>query len=119
MLLLSIVYGVSGLCLIALPGIGIVALTAVLGLMLITEAIIETVLGFSVPAGAGRGWFLVGGLINLVLGILILAQWPASSIWAIGTMVGASVLFNGITRSVISSWVRREVRQHERLSAAA
>ncbi|HEX2799233.1 MAG TPA: DUF308 domain-containing protein [Thermoanaerobaculia bacterium] len=118
-LLLGVLYGIAGLCLIVLPGMGVVTLTAVLGVMLITEAVVETAIGFSVPAGAGRGWFLLSGLFSLLLGILIIAQWPASSIWAIGTMVGAAVLFNGITRIVTSSWVRSEARQFQRSSAAA
>ncbi len=87
--------------------------------MLIADAFVETVLGFSAPAGAGRGWFFFSGLSSLLLGVLIIAQWPVSSIWAIGTMVGAGVLFNGITRIVMSSWVRSEARQFQRSSAAA
>jgi len=118
-LLLGFLYGVAGLCLIVLPGMGVVTLTAVLGVMLITEAVVETVLGFSVPSGAGRGWFFLSGLFSLLLGILIIAQWPVSSIWAIGTLVGAGVLFSGITRIVTSSWVRSEARQFQRSSAHA
>lgn len=118
-LLLGVLYGVAGLCLIAVPGMGVVTLTAVLGAMLIAEGVVETILGFSAPAGAGRGWFFVSGLFSLLLGILIIAQWPVSSIWAIGTMVGAGVLFNGITRVVTSSWVRSEVHGLQRSSAAA
>ena len=118
-LLLGVLYGVAGLCLIALPGIGVVTLTAVLGATLIAEAVVEMALGFSVPSGAGRGWFLLGGLLSLLLGILIVAQWPASSIWAIGTMVGAGVLFSGFTRVVTSSWVRSQARELQRSPAAA
>ena len=118
-LLLGLLYGISGLCLIAVPGIGVVTLTVVLGAMLITDAVVEAFLGFSAPAGAGRGWFFFSGFFSLLLGILILAQWPASSIWAIGTMVGAAVLFSGITRVVTSSWVRSEAREFQRSSATA
>jgi uncharacterized membrane protein HdeD (DUF308 family) len=118
-LVLGVFYGVAGVCLIALPGIGVVTLTAMLGTMLIAAGVVESALGFSVPAGAGRGWFFFSGFFSLLLGILIIAQWPASSVWAIGTMVGAGVLSNGITRIVASSWVRSEARQFERSSAAA
>ena len=118
-LLLGILYGIAGLCLIALPGMGVVTLTAMLGAMLIAEAVVETVLGFSAPAGTGRGWFFVNGFFSLLLGVLIIAQWPVSSIWAIGTMVGAGVLFSGVTRIVTSSWVRSEARQFQRSSATA
>lgn len=118
-LLLGILYGIAGFCLIALPGMGVVTLTAMLGAMLIAEAVVETVLGFSVPAGTGKGWFFFSGFFSLLLGVLILAQWPVSALWAIGTMVGAAVLFNGITRMVTSSWVRSEARRFQRSSAAA
>ncbi len=118
-LLLGLLYGVAGLSLIALPGMGVVTLTAVLGAMLIAEAIVETAMGFSVPSGAGRGWLFLSGLFSLLLGILILAQWPVSSIWAIGTMVGVAVLMSGITRVVVSGWVRSGVRDLQRSSAAA
>ncbi len=118
-LLLGVLYGVAGLGLIALPGMGVVTLTALLGAMLIAEAVVEAVLAFSAPAGTGRGWFLLSGLFSLLLGVLIIAQWPASSIWAIGTMVGTSVLFNGIARIVTSTWVRSEARQVQRSAVAA
>ncbi len=118
-LLLGVLYGISGVCLIALPGLGMVTLTAMLGAMLIAQAVVETVLAFSAPAGTGRGWLFFSGFASLVLGVLIIAQWPVSSIWAIGTMVGAGVLSNGITRIVMSSWVRSEARQFQRSSAHA
>ena len=118
-LLLGLLYGVAGFCLIAAPGLGVVTLTAMVGAMLIAQAVVETVMGCSAPAGAGRGWFFFSGFASLILGVLIIAQWPVSSIWAIGTMVGAGVLCNGITRIVMSSWVRSEARQFQRSSAHA
>jgi uncharacterized membrane protein HdeD (DUF308 family) len=118
-ILLGLINGVAGFCLIAMPGMGVVTLTAMLGAMLILEAAVETAIGFSVPSGAGRGWFLMSGLVSLLVGVLIIAKWPASSIWAIGTLVGAGVLFGGITRIVTSVSVRSEVRELQRASAAA
>jgi len=38
---------------------------------------------------------------------LILGTWPTSNIWAIGTLVGVSMLFSGISRLMMSSAVRR------------
>lgn len=115
-LLLGILYGIAGVSLIAFPGIGVVTLTAMLGAMLIAEAVLETVIAFSLPAAAGRSGFLLNALFSLVLGVMILAQWPSSSIWAIGTLVGVAVLFNGVTRAVISGRIRHDVRA---FSAAA
>jgi uncharacterized membrane protein HdeD (DUF308 family) len=115
-LLLGVLYAIAGVSLVAAPGIGVVTLTAVLGVMLIGEAVVETVIAFSLPAAAGRVGFLLNALSSLLLGVMILAQWPSSSVWAIGTLVGVAVLFNGVTRAVISGRIRHDARA---FSAAA
>jgi len=104
--LVGILYGIAGVWLIASPGLGVVTLTAVLGAMLIGESIVETVVAFSLPAEAGRGGLLVNALLSLALGIMILSQWPFSSVWAIGTIAGVAVFWNGVTRVVISGKIR-------------
>ena len=109
-LLLAIVYGIGGIALVSFPLAGLVTLTAVLGGMLLAEAVLETALAFALPAALGRGWLLLSALFSLVLGLLVLLQWPSSSLWAIGTLVGAAVLVNGTTRAVLSSSVRRDLR---------
>ena len=118
-ILLGLLYGIAGISLVASPGIGLVTLTAVLGVMLIGEAVFETFMAFALPAGAGRGGFLVNAVFSLLLGVMILAQWPVSSVWAIGTMVGVAVLINGVTRAVISGQIRQDVRALGRAAAAA
>jgi uncharacterized membrane protein HdeD (DUF308 family) len=109
-LLLGVLYGIAGVALAFFPLAGLVTLTAALGVMLVAEAILETAMAFALPAIMGRGWLLLSALASLVIGLLVLVHWPSSSAWAIGTLVGAAVLINGITRIAISTWVRREVR---------
>ena len=41
------------------------------------------------------GWPLVSGVIDLVLGVLIWLEWPASALWVIGLFVGISLVFRG------------------------
>jgi len=55
----------------------------------------------------GSGWLLFDGIVTLLLAFLILGTWPTSNIWAIGTLVGVSMLFSGISRLMMSSAVRR------------
>lgn len=43
------------------------------------------------------GWVLVGGVINLVLGIMIWQQWPEAAFWVIGLFVGIDLIFTGWT----------------------
>jgi uncharacterized membrane protein HdeD (DUF308 family) len=76
-------------------------------------------MAFALPAGAGRAGFLVNALFSLLLGVMILAQWPVSSVWAIGTMVGVAVFVNGVTRAVISGRIRQDFRVAGRTAATA
>ena len=66
-----------------------------------------------------RGGFLWSGAASLALGLLIVFEWPGSSGWAIGTLVGAAVLFSGITRTVISATIHEEAHKlNEQVRAA-
>jgi uncharacterized membrane protein HdeD (DUF308 family) len=40
---------------------------------------------------------------------MIFASWPFSSVWAIGTLVGISILFSGIARLSYGFAARRTV----------
>ena len=53
-------------------------------------------------------------IASLLLGILIFAKWPSSSLWAIGTLVGVAVLVGGISRIMIAAKIRSGAGQVER-----
>jgi uncharacterized membrane protein HdeD (DUF308 family) len=106
-ILLAIVYGAAGLMILLYPLAGLAWLTLVLATFLLIEALLEFVLFFNIRRRTNAGWVLVDAIITLVLGILIWAQWPSSSGWAIGTLVGVSLIFSGISRLMLSSAVSR------------
>jgi uncharacterized membrane protein HdeD (DUF308 family) len=105
-LLLGVVYGAAGVFLVLYPLSGVVLLTVVLGLTLLAESVMGAVLAFQMDAASGRGWMLFEAAITAILGVMILARWPVSSLWAIGTLVGAAVLVRGITRIALSATLR-------------
>jgi uncharacterized membrane protein HdeD (DUF308 family) len=118
-LLLGILYGIAGIALVAFLPAGVLTLTAAIGIMLIAQAIIEMVLAFSLPVAEGRGSFVASSIATALLGILILAEWPSSAVWAIGTLVGVAVLINGISRIVVSSTVLKGVHDFKQVPKAA
>ncbi|MGO8733584.1 MAG: HdeD family acid-resistance protein [Terriglobia bacterium] len=103
---LSVLYGISGIALAFFPIVGVAALTGVLGTLLLIQAGLLTVTAFQLKPLDGWGWLLVDAGASLLLGIMIIAQWPFSSVWAIGTLVGVSVLMGGISRIMISAKLR-------------
>jgi uncharacterized membrane protein HdeD (DUF308 family) len=106
-ILLGILYGGIGFYLIARPVAGLESLTLAIAIYLVLESVLEFVLAFQLRPVSGSGWLLVDGIITLALAALIGSGWPTSSVWAVGTLVGVSMLFSGITRLMLSVAVRR------------
>jgi uncharacterized membrane protein HdeD (DUF308 family) len=104
-LLLALVYGAAGLCVLLYPLAGLAWLTLVLATFLFFEAVLEIVLYFNIRGRRNAGWVLVDALVTLVLAILIWVHWPSSAGWAIGTLVGVSLIFSGISRLMLASAV--------------
>jgi len=107
--LLGILYGGIGVYLLAQPGAGLATLTLELVFYLVCEGVVEFVLSFQLRPLPGSGWLLFDGIVTLLLAAMIGSAWPISSVWAIGTLVGVSMFFSGITRLMLSAAVRRIV----------
>ena len=108
-ILLGLVYGVIGFYLIARPVAGLTSLTLAVAFYLLIEGGLEFVLSFRLGPAPGSGWLMVDGIITLVLAVMIWSTWPSSAVWVVGTLVGISMFFSGITRLMLSLAVRRVV----------
>jgi uncharacterized membrane protein HdeD (DUF308 family) len=106
-LLVGLAYVCFGGYLIARPLLGVTALTLLLASLFLIEGVLDIVLFFRVRAMQGSGWVLIDGIVTLLLGLMIYMQWPSSSVWAIGTLVGVSMIISGITRLMLSFAVRK------------
>ena len=111
--LLGVLYGIAGIILAFFPIAGVAALTVIVGTLLLAYGITAVVAGFRLRPVEGWGWFLFDGILSILLAVLILAGWPSSSAWAIGTLVGVAVLMGGISRIMIAAGIRRGTRLAE------
>jgi uncharacterized membrane protein HdeD (DUF308 family) len=108
-ILLGVVYGAIGLYLLAHPLVELASLTLAVAAYLGAEAILEFVLWFRLRPAPGRGWLLFDAIVTLVLTVMIASTWPSSATWVIGTLVGISMFFSGISRLVLTLAVGRLV----------
>ena len=113
-LLSGVLFGITGIALAFFPIAGVEALTGLVGTLLLVQAGLTTVTAFQMRPAEGWGWFLFDAAVSLALGVLILYQWPSSSVWAIGTLVGVAVLMGGIARIVVASKIRNRASSVER-----
>ena len=106
-LLLAVVYGFAGIYMLMHPLLGLVTLTFVIAIFLFVEAGLETALYLTIRRRTNAGWVLFDAIITLVLAIMIWSQWPSSSAWVLGMLVGISLIFSGISRLSLSAATRR------------
>jgi len=109
-LLLGLVYLFAGCYLIVHPLAGLASLTLLLAFYLFFEGIFEIINFFQVRPRHGAGWLLFDGLITLLLAWMIWRSWPFSSAWAIGTLVGISMLFSGFSRLMLAMTAKRLIK---------
>jgi len=106
-LLVGVVYIAAGIYLLLHPLSALASLTLLLAFYLFFEAVFEVIQYFQVRPRSGAGWLLVDGLITFVLALMIWRSWPASALWAIGTLVGISMLFSGFSRLMLALTAKR------------
>jgi uncharacterized membrane protein HdeD (DUF308 family) len=105
-LLGGVIYAIAGIALAVFPIEGAAALTVFLGGLLLVQSVLAAVTAFQVKPAEGWGWYLFDAFASLALGVFILAKWPSSTFWAIGTMVGVAVFMGGIARTAIAAKLR-------------
>jgi len=109
-ILSAIAFVLGGLYILTHPLLAIGTLTALLAVVLLAAGVFDIITYFRLQREHPSGWILLNGIVALLLGGLIWAQWPSSSAWAIGTLVGVNLLMTGITRLIFGLAGRRLVK---------
>ena len=94
----AVLFGVVGVLMIWRPVVTAEILTLLMGAFFLVTGLFQIVAPVmsSLP---DWGWHVFNGIITLLLGLLVLAQWPVSGLWVIGMFVGIDLLFYG------SAWI--------------
>jgi len=106
-LLVAILYLIVGVYFLLHPVLGIAAFTFALAIFFVVEGVMDLVECFQSRQLAGSGWILFDGIVTLILGVLVWRHWPSSSLWVIGTLIGISMIFTGMTRLMLGLAARK------------
>jgi uncharacterized membrane protein HdeD (DUF308 family) len=93
--LLGVLYIVGGFVTFQNPLLAAVLLTLILGASLVVSGIMRIVLAFSMKRETPWIWVALSGVITLLLGLLILARWPVSSLYILGLFLGIDLIMAG------------------------
>jgi len=100
-LFLGVIYIVGGGLIIAHPLISEINITLLLAFFFIVGGLLKTIFALT-HRMVNQGWRILDGIVTLLLGILILQEWPESGLWVIGMFVGINMLLTGWTWIMLS-----------------
>ncbi len=98
-IVIGLLYIVAGACVFRNPVLAAGFLTLLIGSGILASGLVRSVLAFQLPVNTPRVLVFFSGVLSLAVGAFILVQWPASSLWVIGTFLGVDLLFAG------ASWI--------------
>ncbi|MBZ8134865.1 HdeD family acid-resistance protein [Afifella sp. IM 167] len=93
--LLGALYVVAAVAVFIAPIFAAVVLTWVLGVVLVAAGLVRLMLALSMRSQSLWGWVLVSALLTLLIGVIILIGWPASSLWALGIFLAVDLIVIG------------------------
>lgn len=93
--IVAIAYGVAGYVFIGRPFAAAVVFTLVLGWAILIGGIFRTFLAFKLRHHQGAGWILFSAVISIILGGLIISQWPGTGLYILGLFLGIELIFAG------------------------
>lgn len=105
-LLVGILSGVTGWLLVTRPVVGAMSLTLLLAGFFIATGLFK--IATSLMGEIEHwGWYLFNGIITLILGVLVFAQWPAASFWFIGLFIAIDLMVTGWTSVMMAFNLRK------------
>jgi uncharacterized membrane protein HdeD (DUF308 family) len=62
---------------------------------LIIVGLARSIMAFQMRGAGNWFWPLLGGVVSIILGAIIMANWPVSGLWIIGLFVSVELIVNG------------------------
>ena len=105
--LIAVLY-IIGACIVFYdPFLASTLITGMLAGVLIVIGVTRIIMAVQLKAAPGWGWLFFAGIAAIILGILIIAQWPLSGLWVIGMFIAIEMIITGWTYIFIALALRR------------
>ena len=91
----GVLYIVTGIICILHPVFASVVMTLLIGAGLIAASVVRAWLASQLPSGPRRSMIFLASAVTFLLGLMIVIQWPLSSLYVLGTFLGLDLLFHG------------------------
>lgn len=117
--LLALVYAVTGVALIANPLLGLASLTVFVIAYLLVSGVAETLIGLRIRGDTNWGWIVFSGVLSVLLGLLLLAGFPGTAVWAVGLLFGVNLVSTGVAMVLVGRGIGSETPSADDADAGA
>lgn len=93
------------------PTENIIGLTLVVGFYLLAGGMVKIVSSL-IEKKSGWSFILASGCISVILGSLVLANFPIAAIWTIGTIVGVELIASGVSLISLGVYLKNRPLQY-------
>ena len=93
---LGALYIVAGFVTFENPLFAAALLTLILGGALVASGLVRIFPAFSMTRESPWIWLLISSIVTMLLGLLILAHWPISSVYVLGLFLGLDLVMAGV-----------------------
>lgn len=104
--LIAVLYIAAGCLVFYDPFLALTLITGILAAVLIVIGVTRIIMAVALKDSKGWGWLMLAGITAIILGVLILAQWPISGLWVIGLFIAIEMIVNGWTYIFIALSLR-------------
>jgi uncharacterized membrane protein HdeD (DUF308 family) len=103
----GIIFIVGGVLIFVYPTLGLISLTLIVAATLVAQGTTSLLISGGIPDWTGRKWLILSAVVSIIAGLLILFDLPSSAGWTLGTIVGAALLLQGVSLTLLALEVRR------------
>lgn len=103
----GIAFIIGGVLAFVYPQLGLESLTLIVAATLVIQGVTSLLVSGGIPEWSGRKWLILSAVLSIVAGLLVLFDLPSSAGWTLGTIVGAVLLLQGVSLTLLGLEVRR------------
>ena len=103
----GVIFIIGGILMFIYPTVGLVSVTLIVAATLVAQGITSLMVSGSVGDWSRRKWLILSAAVSIVAGVLVLLDLPTSADWTLGVIVGAVLLLQGISLTLLAFEVMR------------
>lgn len=97
----ALAFVLAGVLLLIWPNAGILVLSAIIGIFLLVQGVLQIATAAMWAPFYGWIWMLASGIVSLSLSLIVYAGWPITGLWLLGVLIGVNLLFFGVSLLMI------------------